>query len=270
MLDQILMSDPAAQKLAGRLDPRFAALAQIPPRLATLCVTTRQQCLQIGIGPDGSQSLVAQALAEQQATVRNKALVQVDQMWTEAETIRSDIETEISSATATPEPDDPTLALLAETRESRAWHRLERRFDAATDPGYFGRLAEDVTREAAEAHDEISLAALADELPSYAAAKGWGISGVVRARLDDIVAATVPAVARMAARYQGQLTTSWPRLSSAFFLARRDLSGAAGASIAILPGWAPRTQYDVLADGTVQMVTPDQRTAAGRASGRRS
>lgn len=255
MEQQSLAADPDAARLAARLDALIARLSEMPSELGSTCTSTRLEVMQYGFDSNGGQTLVPDALKTGQGEIRNRGLRAADALFAEAQSVKDQIETLIAGATAEG-PEDPAAATLEELREQRAWARIVRRLDAATDPGFFARVCEDIMRELVDADDSAGLAALGSELSSYAKARGYGIPGVVQERMAETEASTMTPVGRTALRYQQVLTAGWPRLLGAFDLARRDLSGQPGAGIAILPGFMPRTQINFAADGTQSTARP--------------
>jgi len=221
--------------LTGEDRQALEALRNMPVQLGEILEKARLEVIHIGL--DTSLSLAGKNERYDQSARRFMA--QVDQMEQAAQAYKADLERWIASKLRQPQG-DPNVELLYEIRTDKAWRRIERILDGTGDRAALIRTVFDLTDDAIKRDDQVTLAAIDQELPAYFQARSMVMPPDLAERIRQAKAVHASPQERQALALQEELEAGFPRLMVCFGQVKRALQER--ATVGILPGWSADEQ----------------------------
>lgn len=221
--------------LTGETRQALETLRNMSVQLGEILEKSHMEAIQIGL--DTSLSLAGKNERYNQAARRFVA--QVDQMEQAAQAFKADLELWIAERLGKPQG-EPIEELLREVRMDKAWRRVERILDGTGDRAALIRTVFDLVDGAIKQDDQVTLAAIDQELPAYFQARSMVMPPDLTERVRQARAVHASPQERQALALQEELEAGFPRLMAAFGLAKREIQEK--ATVAVLPGWAEDEQ----------------------------
>lgn len=221
--------------LTGETRQALEALRNMPAQLGEILEKARLEAIQIGL--DTSLSLAGKNERYNQSARRFMA--QVDQMEQTARAFKADLERWIAERIDEPQR-EPIEELLREVRMDKAWRRIERILDGTGDRAALIRTVFDLVDGAIKQDDQITLAAIGQELPAYFQARNMVMPPDLTERVRQARAVHAGPQERQALALQEELEAGFPRLMVCFGQVKRALQER--ATVGILPGWSADEQ----------------------------
>jgi hypothetical protein len=203
-------------------------LRETPSKVGKVLQTRRVMLAQV----DADRRLSEEGKQEQRATVKERAIAELDQAEGFAGDAKGVMERAIAEALKVDRTPEEQLAY--ETRATRLWARFRPLLEGphpALDP------LELVQRES----DNLdSLRVLKEELPDFMVAHGQPdqLRAAVLKVLEEAETALLPPEAQLARKLQAEIADGWPRLMMAVNYARAEVAG--DTPWTVLPSWGSK------------------------------